>query len=119
MYIFSGLILWFFCLVLTYFAPKIFVKFHSNPVNNPNRGQEIADEFVRDLYREFERNTVPSMFWAGVISVVIIGFWPLILMVLGIISIVGLIGGVPYLLIRKMKSSVKEPDEFVPNKRGR
>lgn len=111
MYLFYGLILWLVCLVLVYLAPKLFVKFYVNPYRNPNKGQELADEFVQDLFKEFERNTVSSILWAGLASVVIILMWPLMLMFLGIISIVGLIGGVPYLLVRKMKSSVKEPEK--------
>jgi hypothetical protein len=115
MYLFTGLLIWSVCLLLAYFGPALLIRLYPNA----DEGRFIADSFVRDLHREFERNTVVSVMAAGVASIAIIILWPLILFILGIACLIALVGGVPYIVIRKMRSRVKEVSERNTNTRGR
>lgn len=108
MYLFSGLIVWAICLLLIYFSPALYVRFHKNPTE----AKEDVDTTIRSLWEDIEDNTTKSIMGAGVISAVIIFFWPLILFCIVVATLIALVGGVPYLVIRKLKSSVKEPDEW-------
>lgn len=108
MYLFNGLLVWVICLVLIYFSPRLYVRFHKNPTEAKKR----VDSAIRSIWRDIEDHTPQTIMWAGVVSAVIIFFWPLILFCIVVATLIALVGGIPYLVIRKLKSSVKQPDEW-------
>lgn len=106
MYLFYGVIVWVLALITFIVTLKLYPKFSKNPTALTD-----VQTFIRDISNvEFK-----EFMLIGFVSGIIIIAWPIILFILSLMVVLCCFAGIPYLIIRSMRTPVKDdPDWVVP-----
>jgi len=100
MYILNGFGVW----VVLLFVILMVLKFGGHVVNDKENWAVGA----ADLAAEFREAPIHTIGIFGIVSVIVIGAWPIILTVMALAFAAFLIGGVPYIVFTRTISTPKQ-----------